>query len=212
MKNSFKLSLIAFAAIILLTGCKKPQACIDFAPEKVEVNQPFTMNSCSIDSKDYEWNMGDGTTISGSTATHTYTNYGIYSVQLTAIRGGKENTATKAIQVVSTADKYLGSYVVNENCEGSLDSYVVNITEFDENSVWIHNFLNQGWDVLADVDGTSINIPWHGLMEASGSFYDILYGSGTYSNGNLQLSWTVSDQAYDNVEGVFSCSGTFTAQ
>jgi PKD repeat protein len=46
----------------------------------------------------YEWNFGDGTTGTGKTTTHTYTNTGPYTVTLT-VEDAADNTATKQIIV-----------------------------------------------------------------------------------------------------------------
>jgi PKD repeat protein len=48
----------------------------------------------------YEWDFGDGTTGTGSPASHRYTHDGAYTVTLTVLAyGGRSNTATKTVQV-----------------------------------------------------------------------------------------------------------------
>jgi parallel beta-helix repeat protein len=47
------------------------------------------------------WNFGDGTTGSGLSATHTYTDAGLYTVTLTATQGSKRVTTKRTIMVQS---------------------------------------------------------------------------------------------------------------
>jgi PKD repeat protein len=70
--------------------------------QTVNVGTPVTFDaSASTDNVSivsYEWNFGDGTTGTGKTTTHAYTNLGAYTVTLT-VKDAANNTGTDQLTV-----------------------------------------------------------------------------------------------------------------
>ena len=209
MKTSIKFTAISFC-LISLQSCKKPDACINAPSDWVEVGTSIEMSSCSINADEYEWNMGDGSELTTESINHTYQNTGVYTIELTAIKGRKESKTSKAINVVGPNYKFQGTWSVNENCDGNLDYYDVTIDASGTNQIIIHNFLNAGLTVSGTVNGTSVTLnPQNGLMDQSGDYLDLVSGFGTLNGNTLSISWTVSDVNYGNWFGVMSCSATY---
>ena len=75
---------IVGAFLLLFSGCQKqPNACFTSNSGKIYVGDAVSFSSCSTDAYEYEWDFGDGTTGSGSTASHIYYSAGNYIVTLT---------------------------------------------------------------------------------------------------------------------------------
>lgn len=209
MKNSIKFTAFAIS-FVMLSSCKKPEACISSA-DTVEVSTPIEMSSCSINAKDYEWNMGDGTKLSGSNISHTYNNTGVYQVELIAGKGNKESKAYKTINVVGPNAKFVDTWTVNEDCDGGLDFYTLTIEAQGDNQILIHNFLNANVTVSGTVTGNNITLnPQNGLVDGSGDMFDLLSGSGTLNGNTVSISYSVSDVNYGNWFGLMSCTATYT--
>ncbi len=56
-----------------------------------------TFINSSTNAQSYKWEFGDGPTSTETNPSHTYTNYGTYSVKLTAINGSKTNSYTQSL-------------------------------------------------------------------------------------------------------------------
>jgi len=82
-----------------------PIALFNFTPKDPVVDQDITFNASSSYDPDgyitnYEWDFGDGTNGTGEIVTHSYSNFGIYTVNLTVIdNDGVINTETKNVTV-----------------------------------------------------------------------------------------------------------------
>lgn len=103
MKTKTKLFSIAFVAILAFASCmKKPMACCD-GPATGTVGQSVSFtSSCSMDASKYEWDFGDGSSVSKeATATHIYTTAGTYTVKLMAMSKNekKMSETTKTITI-----------------------------------------------------------------------------------------------------------------
>ncbi|MCC5840434.1 MAG: PKD domain-containing protein [Opitutales bacterium] len=80
------------------------------APHSVTVNAAASTSVSPI--SEYKWDFGDGTTATGSTATHTYTTEGVYSVSL-AITTASGNRAFTERTVVAGYRYPTGSFTVS---------------------------------------------------------------------------------------------------
>ena len=124
----------------------------------------------------YSWTFGDGTTRSGATPTHTYSNYGEYTVTLTVTDnlGATDTDTTTA----SINDSDLPNTVPTANAGGPYQEIVNNIVYFDGSESY-------------DSDGTIDSYSWN--------FGDGTTGSGatpthTYTNyGVYTVTLTVTD-------------------
>ena len=67
-------------------------------------DQKVVLNAVTRNASDsavYSWTMGDGTTLSGKSVTHTYARTGVYDVVLTVQEGDKAVRASKVVRVSS---------------------------------------------------------------------------------------------------------------
>ena len=96
---SFALTLLMVAG---LSSCKKPVPAADFTFTVEDLTVTFTNTSTDADT--YLWNFGDGTTSTEESPSHTFADYGLYSVSLKATGEGGENTATKDVELVFVPD------------------------------------------------------------------------------------------------------------
>lgn len=83
-----------------LNSCKKPVpvAGFTFTVDGLAV----TFANTSTDATTYVWDFGDGQTSTEASPVHTYADYGLYSVELTATGEGGEGTVTKDVELVFT--------------------------------------------------------------------------------------------------------------
>jgi len=115
--------------------------------------------------------------------------------------------------------KFIGSYTVDEacvsiNCSGN-DNFTMAIRAGNTDaSVVIDNFANGFNGVKADVSGTLMVIRFTGNIyhNNSGTFWDILDGSGTLSNNRLSLSYNFNDILYNLSCGQVECASTAIKQ
>jgi len=97
--------LSSFAMVIVLalafSSCEKtpePVAAFSSAVDGLVV----TFTNASTDADTYAWNFGDGNTSTEMSPVHTYADFGLYSVTLTATGEGGENIKSQDIEIVFT--------------------------------------------------------------------------------------------------------------
>lgn len=100
-KITYLFSLLAVAVLAFsVQSCKKPVPEPDFSYSVEGLTVTFTNNSLESDS--YSWDFGDGNTSTEAAPTHTYSDYGLYSVQLTATGEGGEASISKDVEITFT--------------------------------------------------------------------------------------------------------------
>lgn len=92
---------------IQLTAGAAPVAVATAAPTTAAVGQSITFSGTQSTDPDsaivlYQWDLGDGSTMTGGTETHAYTKAGTYVVQL-KVTDATGNTATASVTVTVTA-------------------------------------------------------------------------------------------------------------
>ena len=130
MKNIVRTVVLALlAAPLLLASCKKagdntelegpiPQSSFTFQANTTEFPTVVTFTSTGQDGFLYQWDFGDNSRGSGSTATHAYNRGGTYQVTLiSAGRGGTSPTAKQTITVPDACANAAFSKLVD--CAGS---------------------------------------------------------------------------------------------
>jgi len=163
-----------------------PTASFAWSPSAPQTGTPVTFNGTSSSDADgyvvsYTWNFGDGSTGSGSVATHAFAAAGVYSVQLTVTdNDGATNTSTQLVTVSATA---------NTSPTASLAASP-NPTE---PNVWI-SFSGAA---SYDVDGSIVQYAWSfgdGSTGSGSTAYHRYTTAGTYT---VQLTVTDDDGATD---------------
>jgi PKD repeat protein len=91
-----------------LSGGPDPSLTAGFTvtPENPTVGEQLTLNADQStpesDIESYDWTLGDGTTATGKQVTHTYTDSGQFTVELTVQDGTETDTATETVTISST--------------------------------------------------------------------------------------------------------------
>ena len=92
----------------------------------------------------YAWNLGDGTVVSGPTASHTYATGGIYPVTLTVTdNGGAVGTQSKSVTVIQPL-MHVGDLDRAITNQGSTWTAIVTITVHDSNHSPVANATVSG--------------------------------------------------------------------
>lgn len=142
----------------------------------------FTASTTSASPLVYQWNFGDGSSATGQTITHTYTQKGTFNVSLTAgiTGGGCQNSVIKK-KYIHVGD-ITSDFTVPNGCAGIPLPFVNTSTPLPVSSVWKFN------------DGTTINgINASHAFSIPGSYQVTLYNQ--YAGGCLD-SMTKSIKTY----------------
>lgn len=85
----------------MITVHPTPQASFSFSPsEEITMLDPrVSFTNTSVDAIDYAWYFGDGNSSNGISPTHTFTETGIYGIQLHAYNNGCEDVAMAEVRV-----------------------------------------------------------------------------------------------------------------
>ncbi len=180
-----------------------PPSANFFASDSMFCNIPATVDftNTSYYSNSYYWDFGDGNTSVSTSPSHTYSNYGIYTVSLMATGplGADSIIAQSLINIDANNPCIItlpasGSGITQTNCNGVLyDVGGPNTNYFDNNDSWITiapngsnqitlNFTdfdieapssstNCNWDYIEIFDGNSTISP------SLGQFCNVLTGS-----------------------------------
>jgi PKD repeat protein len=109
MKHLNYLLCYFFLFSILLISCKKedtkpaPIASFTISKTSAIVSETITFTSTSQNATSYSWDFGDGNTSTNMNPTHVYSSAGTFSVTLTAIGEGGENTSSQSITIAFPA-------------------------------------------------------------------------------------------------------------
>ena len=103
MKIKKTLFGIVFLTILAISGCgKKTTACCDVPATGTLGNSVSFSSACSKDGVKYEWNFGDGSSVSTeANPSHIYLNPGTYTVKLMVMdkKGSKMDDTSKSIVI-----------------------------------------------------------------------------------------------------------------
>ena len=115
------IAIVAIIAIVIFSGCigEAPTAKVSATPTRANIGESVSFSG--VDSTDpdgtvtsYEWDFGDGTTASGATVAHAYSNEGTYTVKLTVTdNSGLSDTDT--IKITVTTPRYTLSEAIDKN-------------------------------------------------------------------------------------------------
>ena len=98
-KTSFitRFTMVVLLALVLGSCEKTPEPTAQFAFTVTDLEVTFTNES--DDATSYSWDFGDGNTSIETSPVHTYADYGLYSVSMTATGEGGDASVTKDVEV-----------------------------------------------------------------------------------------------------------------
>ena len=200
-----------------------PPSANFFASDSMFCNIPATVDftNTSYYSNSYYWDFGDGNTSTSTSPSHTYSNYGIFTVSLIATGPlGTDSIIAQSLINIDANNPCIitlpasGAGITQTNCNGVLyDVGGPNSNYYDNNDSWITiepagsnqitlNFTdfdieapssstNCNWDYVEIFDGNSTSSP------SLGQFCNVLTGSpGTVtSTGGAITIFLHADQA-----------------
>jgi len=131
---------------ITVAGKVKTQAVFSADDLTVQADQPIQFHNASVGAASYEWNFGDGATITGtSEPQHAYSDAGKYTVILKASNADCDDIASLEITVYKTAtgvsnqpEPNISVSTVGENIHVLFDMPIEKRAE-----VTVHNILGQ---------------------------------------------------------------------
>ena len=170
----------------------RPIASFTQTPEKANYYQPdFIFTNTSSFATGYSWEFGDGDISSSIDAFHSYSDTGLYVVQLTAQNDlGCTDTYSKIIQVEDAFKLFIPS-AFSPNADNRNDQFSVQSRGVREFNISIFNrwgeILFQSTDITKSWDGT-----YGGKAVQEGMYYYMLYGVDFNNNsfkekGNILL-------------------------
>jgi PKD repeat protein len=141
---------------IEVKAAKTIAANIQVTATSVPVNQAVTFRAPKSKGVVHHWNFGDGTTQTGETVSHQYSNSGVYSATLTSVKGNCEDAKTLDITVKNT----LGSnrdFVDIKVIDGAQYA-VFNSEQIIVANIKVHNALGQVIGNVITFEGKSGNV------------------------------------------------------
>ena len=213
-----------------------PPSANFFVSDSIFCNVPATVDftNTSFYSNSYYWDFGDGNTSTSTSPTHTYLNFGTYTVSLIASGPlGSDSVIAQSLINIDPNNPCIitlpssGSGTTQTTCNGVLyDVGGPNANYYDNNDSWItispigssqvtltftdfdieapSSSTNCNWDYLEIFDGNSINSP------SLGQFCNVLTGSpGTISSSGGAITILLHADAAVNGRG-FALNWTCT--
>ena len=150
-------------------------ASFDFAPSSPIAGEPVTFTDRSTGNPfQWTWNFGDGSTASGISASHIYSNGGTYTVSLTASNGASSATTTRTVTVRAAVVPFRSLVSVTAQTNGV------------GGSVWRTemSLFNAGSEAAT---GQYVFIPGSGAAILQRSFYLAPRQSLTYGNALQEI-------------------------
>jgi gliding motility-associated-like protein len=131
---------------------------------KVPLTTTFDAStSTGVAGNSYAWDFGDGQVGTGINPSHTYTNFGNYTVRLTITdANGCRNTMTRNNEVrISRVTAGFGAYLTY-GCNDANGDFAVNFQDNSTSAVpitlWRWEFFNEGGTKVGEVQGSDPNV------------------------------------------------------
>jgi gliding motility-associated-like protein len=163
-----------------------------FEPNTYEqpiTNPVFEFTNTSMNATSYEWSFGDNTYTDFINTTHTYDQYGVYSVMLVAY--AQDGCSDTAYQVITVKDVVI-IYVPNTftpNEDGLNDLFIPQLTSgYDRNNGYEFNIYNRWGEII--FQSTQPLEGW------DGTFNDSPVQNGTYI-WTIRFKDSMSNKIYD---------------
>jgi gliding motility-associated-like protein len=97
----------------------------------------FTFKDASIGAKTWQWDFGDGTTSTQQNPTHTFSNYGTYTIQLTVTNDTCFHISKQVVTIVNGSPDFSAS--AHSVCQGTPISFTADSTN-------AANLVSYSWD------------------------------------------------------------------
>jgi hypothetical protein len=180
---------ILFLFALSVWACsEKPVACFEAQIENVEVFQAVHFQNCSSDSDQYEWDFGDGTISTDVNPVHSFSDTGLFQVQLRAISdyGGNEDLFSQEILIGNPSTKFVGRYQASLEEE----NYLLRIAS-GNSSASIILFFDDILFCNATCRLNEIEVDPQNFW--NDEFHTILSGVGNLSESHLEINFLVLD-------------------
>ncbi len=150
--------LVILIFVGLTASCARPIAKYSYETRQVEAPATYKFNNESINAKSYFWNFGDGNTSDEENPENRFLLSGLYSVELSAIKGDKINKSNVMIEVKAPqrcliqVETKFGNMVIElyEDTPGHRDNFVKLVEEGFYEDLLFHRvmegFMIQGGD------------------------------------------------------------------
>lgn len=190
---------LAIVSLLAIYSCsKEPTACFTASESTVEEGTSISFKNCSEDGEEYQWTFGDGGSSSTENPNYTYTNSGIYTVELKASNGSKDNSTSKTITVEEKdlckdvicvyGDCVDGTCECEEGYQGSLCNEEKTPKKIIIKKVTVLDFAatangGAGWDLSSGAD------IYFDLHLGNTEIYDALTPIGYFEDANSSLDY-----------------------
>jgi gliding motility-associated-like protein len=152
---------------------------VSFTATPLEGFEPLIVDfvNTSNGASNYSWNFGDGNSTFGNflETSHTYENYGVYTVTLSAIENGCSDSATLTIVVIINDISYQIPNVFTPNPGDDVNSYfqLMNPLGFNRVEQFEALILNRWGQVIRTY--TNYDFAWDGKDEAGNDVSEGVY-------------------------------------
>ncbi len=181
-KIIYFISLISLF-VLLSTGCTKdpPIAAFTMSKTTAGVGEMVLFTNVSENANSYSWDFGDGGTSTAQSLTYKFSTKGDYTVTLTAIGEGGEDSVSESI-------------IIERNFNGY---WKVEITQSDITitSAWVYFYVDEenvsleNWEVQGNIGANigSLHDTWHTTLNSNNECSFTLQDEGKTFTCNVKL-------------------------
>ncbi|MEF8879565.1 MAG: NosD domain-containing protein [Candidatus Thermoplasmatota archaeon] len=178
-------------------------------PYEASTGEEFTLDASTSYSPDgdivsYSWDLGDGTTSSSESLTHSYSTAGTYTISLTVTNsyGGNDTTTTQAVITKDTTPPTI-QILQNGSSYSNVHTYKVKVTDnVETKNVWIEYWYNTSEEKMTAEMENLGNNRYKKVITAPNPDYDVycvVYANDTSGNtGNTKKPFVDLGGPYKN--------------
>tara|TARA_B100000508_G_scaffold140678_1_gene142818 strand:+ start:18873 stop:19535 length:663 start_codon:yes stop_codon:yes gene_type:complete len=217
--NKLQSTFLFALCIFFLSSCNnnEPVACFTIG-ERLETNELYKFNDCSVNAQEYLWDFGDGETSALANPVHAYKDEGTYMVSLTVKNKKKEDELKRTIGTFlndltgPSEGIYSGEYLENYP-----DSTVLNkeysgaVTIAPTSTKQIKVAFSRGTFRALVVGDKDTGFVFSEVTNLQPSRLELITsGSGSYSQRTRSFNFTLSgrDPQIDSLAWTITYNGT----
>ncbi len=224
-KMDKKLIIIGIAALLLavgFSGCEQ-QSIEKEEPESstvtinanpsagiIPLTVSFTSSCDDTDSKiiSYHWDFGDGNTSTETNPTHTFQNYGTYTVILTTTDGNTTNSDSISIHI-QTEDAQFRSWIKSTfsdiawHMEQRLNAHIdaIGSGDYEMHKYWAEREKKQYEEALLELDDFKLSSSCESIRDDLGlAFENYIIAMACYMRGDRSTGGYYEDIGTDYAE------------